>query len=233
MMRRNRTFPRVFMIAAMLAGIGLVAAATSASAAPSPASHSSGAARPAALLPFDINGPWTDNGSAKPVITTAAGAIVIDMSYAHRPTASGSVLDASSILVNFSDAGPYIGTFVGPAVLRWSNGSIWQKVYTGPTAIDLNDNWTDGLTAQHISNTSGFIKVIMTAVHRPNGTGFLVRPDMFLVTFPDDPNTTFATLRAGFRPALDHIVWSNGSQWSRVPPVEGPPVCLQPGMVLC
>jgi hypothetical protein len=56
---------------------------------------------------------------------------------------------------------------------------------------------------------------------------------MFLVTFPDDPNTTFATLQAGFLPELDHIVWSNGSQWSRVPPVEGPPVCLQPGMVLC
>ena len=85
MMRRNRTFPRMFMIAAMLAGIGLVAAATSASAAPPPASHSSGAARPAVLLPFDINGPWTDNGSAKPVITTAAGAIVIDMSYATAP----------------------------------------------------------------------------------------------------------------------------------------------------
>ena len=132
-----------------------------ATAAPSPASHSSGAARPAALLPFDINGPWTDNGSAKPVITTAAGAVVIDMSYAHRPTASGSVLDASSILVNFPDAGPYIGTFVGPAVLRWSNGSIWQKVYTGPTAIDLNDNWTDGLTDQHVSDTNGFIKVII------------------------------------------------------------------------
>ena len=41
MMRRIRTFPRTFMIAAMLAGIGLVAA-TSASAAPPPASSPEG-----------------------------------------------------------------------------------------------------------------------------------------------------------------------------------------------
>lgn len=221
------------MIAAMLAGIGLVTAATSASAASPPASRSSGAPRTAALLPFDINGPWTDNGSAKPVITTAAGAIVIDMSYAHRPTASGSVLDASSILVTFPDAGPYIGTFVAPGLLRWSNGSLWQKVYAGPTVIDLNDNWTDGLTDQHVSQTNGFITVNMSAVHRPNGTGFLIGPDTFLIDFPDDRNTTFATFRAGFRPDLDSITWSNGSQWHREIDVVGNPGCLQPGIVLC
>ena len=86
---RRTTMPGRLVIAVMLAGIGLVAAATSASAAPPPASHSREPPVPAALLPFDVNGPWTDNGSAKPVITTAAGAVVIDMSYAHRPSATG------------------------------------------------------------------------------------------------------------------------------------------------
>jgi hypothetical protein len=72
------------VLVAMFAGIGLVTAPGAAAA-----SHSLAAPRPAALLPFDINGPWTDNGSAKPVITTAGGAIVIDMSYT-SPTRTGS-----------------------------------------------------------------------------------------------------------------------------------------------
>jgi hypothetical protein len=232
MTRRNRSYPRMLMIAAMLAAIGLVTTATGASAASPPASHSAGAPRTAALLPFDINGPWTDNGSAKPVISTAGGVVLIDMSYAHRPTASGSVLDASSILVTFPDAGPYIGTFVGPGVLRWSNGSVWQKVYAGPTVIDLNDNWTDGLTDQLVRQTNGFITVNMSAVHRPNGTGFLIGPSTFLIDFPDDHGTTFATFLAGSRRDLDSITWSNGSQWHREIVVVGNPGCLRPG-ILC
>jgi hypothetical protein len=226
----RRQFWATAMGVVALAAAATVVAGTPASAAPKPVTPT---ARAAALLPFNIDGPWTDNGSAKPIISSAGGVVLIDMSYAHRPTASGSVLDASSILMTFPDAGPYIGTFLSPTVLRWSNGSIWQKVYTGPTVINVNDNWTDGLTDQQVSAVNGFIAVNMSATHRPNATGFMVGPGLFNVSFPDDRNTTFATIRAGLRPDLDRITWSNGSQWRREIAGQGPPGCLQPGTVLC
>ena len=151
------------LLAMILAGGGLVAAATGANAAaPAP-----GPTRTSAALAFDINGPWTDDGRSKPVIASAGNVVVIDMSFAHRPTATGAVIDASSIVVTFPDAGTYIGTFGGPTVLRWSNGSTWQKVFTGPTVIDLNDNWS----GQHISQVDGFVKITMSALHRPDATG--------------------------------------------------------------
>ncbi len=132
------------LLALLLAGGGLATTATGAyAAAPAP-----GPARATAALSFDINGPWTDDGRSKPVIASAGNVVVIDMSFAHRPTATGAVIDASSIVVTFPDAGTFIGTLGGPTSLRWSNGSTWHKVFTGPTVIDLNDNWSGGL---HIS----------------------------------------------------------------------------------
>jgi len=216
---------RRFITAAVVTGVALVApvAATSAAAA---APARSGTAAGAALA-FNVNGPWTDNGSAKPVITAVSNVLVIDMSYAHRPTATGTVIDASSILVTFPDTGAVIGTFVAPTVLQWSNGSVWQKVYTAPMVIDLNDNWTDGLSSHHITQVNGFITVNMSADHRPNATGFAVGPARFLVSFPDDRNTGSATLQAP-----DVITWSNGSQWRPVPPPPPNPQCLQ-ARILC
>jgi hypothetical protein len=217
---------RILAATVALTGLGLVATATGAAATSAPAAFASGAIGAAAPLSFDINGPWTDNGSAKPVITAAGDELVIDMSYAHRPTASGHVIDASSIFVTFPDAGPFIGIFLSPTAIRWSNGSVWQKVFTGPTVIDLNDNWTDGLTDQHISQVNGFFAINMSHTHRPNAVGFAVSPTRFQVSFPDDPNTPFATLQQGSDPMLDRITWSNGSHWRREEPPPGNPQCL-------
>jgi hypothetical protein len=223
---RRTIVPGRLVIAMALAGVALVAAAPSGSAASPP-----GGTPVTAALPFDINGHWTDDGTAKPVITTAGNAVVIDMSFAHRPGATGAVIDTSSILVTFPDAGTLIGTFAGPTFLQWSNGSVWQKVYTGPTVFDLNDNWTQGPTDQHISEVGGYIKIEMSALHRPNAPGFAVSPSFFMINFPDDPNTPSATLVPG---NPDRITWSNGSQWRREPAPQPPgnPDCLRPG-ILC
>jgi hypothetical protein len=220
-MRVKKTFPAGRLLMAMVvAGIGLVAAATSAHAS-SPVPP-----RATAALAFDVNGHWTDNGTAKPVITTAAGAIVIDMSYAHRPNATGTVLDGSSVLVTFPDADTYIGTFLAPTVLQWSNGSVWRKVFSGPLVFGLNENWTDGRTDQHIFEANGYLTINMSATHRPNAVGFAVSPSMFRVSFPDDRDTTFATLDA----VTNRITWSNGSQWWLAPLPPGNPDCL---LILC
>jgi hypothetical protein len=185
------------------------------------------AVKASSTLQFDINGPWTDNGSAKPVITNVSSVLVIDMSYADRPNATGSVIDASSsILVTFPDDNTYIGTFVTPTLLAWSNGSTWRKVYRDPMLFVLRDDWTDGRTNHLIRDANGFITVGMSSVRRPDAPAFAVDPGTFVVSFPDDPNTTSATLHPALTPAgADVITWSNGSQWQRAPAPPGNPGC--------
>jgi hypothetical protein len=193
---------------------------------PSAAALRATAVKATSTLQFDINGPWTDDGSAKPVITNVSTALVIDMSYARRPNATGSVIDVSSILVTFPDDNTYIGTFVTPTLLRWSNRSTWRKVYSDPMLFDLNDDWTDGRTTQHIRQANGFITVEMSSVRRPNAPAFAIDPGTFVVSFPDDPNTTSATLHPATTPdSVDMITWSNGSQWRRAPAPPGNPGC--------
>ena len=222
MMLKGRNRLGRFTIAVVLAGLGFALAGVgAASAAPS---APSAAAKLAQALVFDVNGPWTDNGSAKPVFTVVNNTVVIDMSYAHRPNAVGTVIDTSSILVTFPDADTYIGTFLTPSYLRWSNGSVWQKVYTGPTQIDLNETWSDGLRLQHISQVNGFLTVDMSQSHRPNAVGFVVNASTIRVSFPDDAAYTGTLLTP------DIIRWSNGSQWQiSVDQSPGNPDCL----VLC
>ena len=155
-------------------------------------------------MSFDINGPWTDDGRSKPVIASAGNVVVIDMSFAHRPTATGAVIDASSIVVTFPMRAPSSARSAAATPLRWSNGSTWHKVFTGPTVIDLNDNWSGGL---HISQVNGFVKITMATLHRPDAMGYFVSPSLFMINFPDDRNTPFATVQA----EPDLITWSNGS----------------------
>lgn len=131
---------------------------------------------------------------------------MIDKCYAHRPNAVGTVIDTSSILVTFPDADTCIGTFLTPGYLRWSNGSVWQ-VYVGPTQIDLNATWSDGLRLQHISQVNGYLTVDMSQPHRPNAVGFAVNASTIRVSFPD------AAAYTGTLPTPDIIRWSNGSQW--------------------
>jgi hypothetical protein len=185
------------------------------------------AVKATSALQFDVNGPWTDNGSAKPVITNVGNVLVIDMSYARRPNATGSVIDdVASILVTFPDDNTYIGTFVTPTLLRWSNGSTWRKVYTGGMLFVLEDDWTDGRTNHLVRHENGFITVGMASDHRHDAPAFAIDPGTFAVSFPDDPNTTSATLHPALTPdAADVITWSNGSQWSRAPAPPGNPGC--------
>ena len=181
--------------AVVLSGAGLAATAIGASAQPTTASTPSAATVAAAPLLFDINGSWTDVGSAKPVITAANGFLIVDMSYAHRPTAT---------------AGTFTATLQAPNIIRWSNGSTWEKVFTGPTVVNLNgQHWTPGAAFSQQDN--GFLTVDMSDSHRPTATGFVIDSSTISVTFPD-AGTFTATLQAP-----DTIRWSNGSTWQSLP----------------
>jgi hypothetical protein len=196
--------------AVVLSGAGLVATATGASAQPTTASTPSAATVAAAPLLFDINGSWTDVGSAKPVITAANGFLIVDMSYAHRPTATGLVINSSTISVTFPDAGTFTATLQAPNIIRWSNGSTWEKVFTGPTVVNLNgQRWTPGAAFSQQAN--GFLTVDMSDSHRPTATGFVIDSSTISVTFPD-AGTFTATLQAP-----DTIRWSNGTTWQSLP----------------
>jgi len=196
--------------AVVLSGAGLVATAAGASAQPTTPSTPSAAAAAAAPLLFDINGNWTDGGSAKPVITEANGFLIVDMSFSNRPTATGLVINSSTIAVTFPDAGTYTATLQAPNIIRWSNGSAWEKVFTGPTVVNLNGtSWTPG--GAFTQQDNGYLVVDMSNSGRPSATGFVIDSSTISVTFPDDA-TYIGKLQA---PNI--IRWSNGSAWQSLP----------------
>src|SRR4051812_42669654 len=115
-----------------------------AGAGESAASRASAASPAAAATLFNINGTWTDFGSARPVISETNGAIVVDMSSQGRPAANGIVVNPSTIFVSFPDAASFLATLPSPNLIRWSNGSVWEKVFTGTLVVNLNGPFTDG-----------------------------------------------------------------------------------------
>jgi hypothetical protein len=111
----------------LLAGAGMLASVTPASAHPaSTSAHAAIAATTPTL--FDLNGTYTDGGSASPVISDVNDILTVDMSSQHRPTASGVVISSDTIIVTFPDDATYAAKLVPPGTIRWSNGSTWRKL---------------------------------------------------------------------------------------------------------
>ena len=79
---------------------------------------------------FDLNGTYTDGGSARPRISNVNDILTIDMSSQHRPTATGAVINSDTIVVIFPDDATYVAKLVAPGTIRWSNNSTWQKIVT-------------------------------------------------------------------------------------------------------
>src|SRR3954447_10059669 len=71
----------------------------------------------------DLNGTWASGGAPGPVISTTLAAITIDMSAYNRPPAQGTILDNSTISVNFPDDQTYSARLVAPNTIQWSTGS--------------------------------------------------------------------------------------------------------------
>ncbi|MCP2351235.1 PASTA domain-containing protein [Nonomuraea roseoviolacea] len=117
----------------ILGGVLTAALATSLSVAG--AGAASAAATP---LVFDVNGTFTDGGSAQPVISDVDDVLTVDMSSQHRPTATGVVINSDTILVTFPDDATYTAKLQAPNTIRWSNGSTWQKlnVVRVPNVLD-------------------------------------------------------------------------------------------------
>jgi hypothetical protein len=140
--------------AMLLAGVGMLASVTPASAQyASTSAHAVIAATTPTL--FDLNGTYTDGGSARPVISDLNDILTVDMSSQHRPTASGVVISSDTIVVTFPDDATYGAKLVAPGTIRWSNGSTWRK-----------------LTFATVPDTVGFSQAVATSDLQ--SAGFLV-----------------------------------------------------------
>jgi hypothetical protein len=144
----NLNFRRMLSTAsavAVLIGIGAAALAAPASAqsarpwphAVTPAQTVAQTTAPTAT-PFDLNGAYKDNGSARPRITRTNDVLTIDLSSQNRPPATGLVFDDHTILVIFPDISAWFrGTLVAPGTILWNNGTIWQKLPYVPNVLGL------------------------------------------------------------------------------------------------
>jgi hypothetical protein len=125
-MNIRRVFSTSSAVVALVgAGVFTIAAPASAQAG------QRGAARPATAAIatfFDLNGLYTDFGSARPRISDVNDILTIDMSSQNRPTANGVVIDPGTIIVTFPNAGTFTAKLAAPGTIRWSNGSVWQKL---------------------------------------------------------------------------------------------------------
>jgi hypothetical protein len=168
-------------------------------------------AAPAGTSAISLTGSWTDNGSAMPsIIQGGVGGdnLVVNMSYAHRPTAFGKVTGATTFFVTFPDAGTITGTAPRDGVIQWSNGSVWRKVFTGQLVSDISGTWVDPVSTQHITNAGGYLRVIFDN-GRPAGIGFVGNASTIQVTFPGDATYLATVDPDGF------LRWSNNTTWTR------------------
>jgi hypothetical protein len=144
----------------LLAGAGMLASVTPASAHSAPASAHAAIAATTPTL-FDLNGTYTDGGSARPVISDLNDILTVDMSSQHRPTASGVVINSETIIVTFPDDATYGAKLVAPGTIRWSNGSTWRKLTfaTVPDVVGLSQ-----AVATSVLQSSGFVVTTGTTV---------------------------------------------------------------------
>lgn len=212
---------------AAVALTGLALAAAAGAAGPAAAGPADGAA---SALPFDASGTWTDVGLRRWPMSVVGNTVFVDMSHDRRPNATGTVLDASRILVTFPDDDTHLGTFVTPTFIRWSNGSAWQKVFTGPQVFDIEGHWIDQNNGDvRIGMGFGLFQLDLPGPG-PHGVAFATSATTIRAAFPGNLIVT-GTLRAP-----DLIDWSSGVQWRfRGPytPSPGPPSCLRPVSILC
>jgi hypothetical protein len=204
----------------MLSGVFLAVTATAASAQPAAALRPAATADPAALP--DLTGDWVMENSTGPflTVTDVNGALTVDMSPLGRPRATGTVTTSTTLSMTFPDDTTYTATLreLGSYVneIAWSNGSFWLKVYTGPLQFSLNGvKWSPGGAVT--SDSNGRLTIDMSALGRPNASGYVFFSDFIVVNFPDDqvyigqlePDGSIAWGPGGF-------IWTpGGSVWTQ------------------
>jgi hypothetical protein len=161
-----------------------------------------------------LSGLWTDGSPNWAVISLRRGSsnFTIDMSDWHRPAASGTLRNDTSLTANFPDERSHQGTleFSSPGRIVWDNNSQWTKVLR--TVLDLNGAWGAEDRAAVISENRTSFTVDMSSWGRPAAHGTILGRATIRVTFPDDQTYTGA-LDATAQPKT--ITWSNNTIWRK------------------
>ena len=109
----RRLMTAVAVAGLTVAGLGV----TSASAAPVPT----------IATVFNLSGTYTDGGINRPVVTANAND-TLRVTLSGRPTATGVVVNADTIVVTFPDDATYGAKLIAPGTILWSNGATWTKL---------------------------------------------------------------------------------------------------------
>ena len=158
---RTNVFKRIGALSAALVFAGSALLATGGGAQ---------AAAAATTLVFDINGTFSDGGSARPKISNANDILTVDMSSQGRPTATGVVINSDTIIVTFPDDGTYTAKLQLPGTIRWSNSSNWYKTRPVPNVKSLttseaatvlsNSGFALGTVSSFVDRTCNYLGVI-------------------------------------------------------------------------
>jgi hypothetical protein len=161
-----------------------------------------------------LSGLWTDGSPNWAVISLQRGSsdFTIDMSDWHRPAASGTLHNDTSLTANFPDERSHEGIleFTSPGRIDWDNQSHWTKVLR--TVLDLNGAWSAEDRAAVISENRTSFTIDMSDFGRPAAHGIILSRTTIRVTFPDDQTYT-GTLEATEQSKT--IRWSNNSIWRK------------------
>ena len=76
-----------------------------------------------------VHGLWSAGGRQTiPIMVLFTNSLKVSMRAFKRPTAHGSILNATTIKVTFPDDKTYTGILQPPNMIRWSNGTVWRRV---------------------------------------------------------------------------------------------------------
>jgi len=165
----------------------------------------------------DVGGTWTEIGVERPAMTVVGDRVFVDMSAARRPDATGTVVDATRILVTFPDAGTFLGVLQTPTFIRWSNGTAWHKVFTRPQVFDLAGAWSErNRPVARVSRDHGRFWLELSGARHGLAVGFATGTTTIRATFPGDVR------RLGVLGTPDVVVWSDGTEWRRMAPLRIP-----------
>jgi hypothetical protein len=157
-----------------------------------------------------FSGNWGYEGKRGPYIVQTGNRIQVNMRRYNRPNATGRVINASTIEVNFPDDATFTGELDGQGNLNWSNGTVWNS--TGGT--NFAGAWKYqgrlGPNVNSVAKSDGThkLKIDMRRYSRPNATGTATGP-IATVNFPDDGTFT------GTLVTPSCIKWSNNTMWNK------------------
>jgi hypothetical protein len=157
-----------------------------------------------------FSGNWGYEGKRGPYVVQTGDRIQVNMRRYNRPNATGRVIDASTIEVNFPDDATFTGKLDGQGNLNWSNGTVWNS--TGGTNFEGAWKYQGrlGPNVKSVAKSDGThkLKIDMRRYSRPNATGTATGP-IATVNFPDDGTFT------GTLVTPSCIKWSNNTMWNK------------------